>query len=394
MKKNLIDIIRDANTENKDDYVIQEGIILNRTFLIDNGLIDSNIKFSTKFYPIYIPGKHPTNFGKTRITLNDIFNKDSVLYNNSSYFEIGTHKEDGTKDPQTGQAVRIYYNKASDKRYSKLLFEIIEPTATIPESQGDISVNIRGLSSSFTTPNQSVASYSGGNVKRGILTSFSDMFSQPFGKIILLRGDELAINTYACAGQESSWYSGAIGDAGKSFGWFQMHTKVHTPKFIQEYIDIALNYFKIKDLKQIKLSDLSLRYTVKEWETSVGFPGGTYPIKQPQYLNCDVQLLVWYGYMTKEKYINRLSTVRVFDDIENYQKAQRFAMSLIEKYKTNTMNYYFAAVGEKNKRFNELDSFRMAVNNETSMSLYLPTPEHKYVAEYINPNISLTAHHT
>ena len=59
MPLNILQIVNELKSQYKDDYVIQEGIVLNRDFLIENGVLPEKLKHSTKYYPIYIPGKHP-----------------------------------------------------------------------------------------------------------------------------------------------------------------------------------------------------------------------------------------------------------------------------------------------------------------------------------------------
>lgn len=179
---------------------------------------------------------------------------------------------------------------------------------------------------------------------RGHHTSFKKMFNSHLGEIILLRNDKLALNVYACAGVESSHYSGACGDKGKSFGYFQMHTKVHTPKYIKMYIDRAVKEFNISNFWKQKL------YTNEEWEFSVG-KNIEYPYGNN--LNVSVQLACWLGYMFFERYFERLSNVNVARDIKRYQAAQRFHKSLMNKYQKRLRDYIEAYQLVRNKSFEE-----------------------------------------
>lgn len=378
--KNILNIIKESNNNFADDYIIQDGIILDRSFLIENGVIENTIKYSKKYYPIYIPGKHPTKGkGTSRITLNDIYSKDSILYTNSNYFDIATLK-DTSQNPKTGYRVRVYYSKSANKIYSAIYFEIVDEKSILSKQSGDITIFSENLDSSFEGVGQSVASYSGGNTKRGIRISFNDMFSQTVGKIILLRNDNMALNIFSAAGQESSWYSGAVGDSGKSYGWFQMNTGVHTPDVISQYIDAGLNYFKIRDLPTTKVSKLSLSYNLSEWQRSVGYEM-EYPVKRVGELNADIQLLVWVGYMVTKNYVNRLGETTIFDDIVNYQKAQRFVESLSGSYVYNTKNYFYKNKPNRDNRYAEIKKFQESVFNNVNLTLY--DYDHKYLAEYI-----------
>ena len=382
--KNILNIIKESNNSFPDDYIIQDGIILNRAFLIENGIVENTIKYSKKYYPIYIPGKHPTKGkGTSRITLNDVYSKDSILYNSSNYFDIATLK-DTIQNPKTGHRVRVYYSKSMDKTYSTIYFEVVDEKSILSKPSGDITLFNENLDSSFEGVGQSVASYSGGNTKRGILISFSDMFSQTVGKIILLRNDNMALNIFSAAGQESSWYSGAIGDSGKSYGWFQMNTGVHTPNIISQYIDAGLNYFKIRDLPTSKVSKLSLSYNLSEWQRSVGYKM-EYPVKRVNELNADIQLLVWVGYMVTKNYVNILGETTIFDDIVNYQKAQGFVKGLSDSYAYNTKRYFYKNEPIRDNRYAEIKKFQESVFSNVNLALY--DYDHKYLAEYIKTTV-------
>jgi len=378
--KNILNIIKESNNSFPDDHIIQDGIVLDRAFLIENGIIENTIKYSKKYYPIYIPGKHPTKGkGTSRITLSDVYSKDSILYNSSNYFDIATLKDE-SQNPNTGYRVRVYYSKSTDKTYSAIYFEVVGELSKSSKESGDIVLFNENLDSSFEGVGQSVASYSGGNTKRGIRISFSDMFSQTVGKIILLRNDNMALNIFSAAGQESSWYSGAIGDSGNSYGWFQLNTKVHTPNIISQYITTGLNYFKIRDLPTTKVSKLSLSYNLSEWQRSVGY-GNEYLVKRVSDLNSDIQLLAWVGYMVTEGYADRLGETTIFDDIDNYQKAQRFVPQLKDSYANNTKNYYYNNKSTRDNRYAEIKKFQDNVFGTVNLALY--DYDHKYLAEYI-----------
>lgn len=384
MPLNILQIINELKNQYKDDYVIQEGIVLNRDYLIENGVLPEKLRHSTKYYPIYIPGKHPIFSQKNSIkyiTDSDINNPNSDLYTTFNYYEIGTlMREDFPVVP--GNKVRIFYNKVTDKTYATMYFEVISSVEKSSIVNDDVIISNADYINSFNIEiYRSVATFSGGNAQRGFFTSFTSMFSQVVGKIILLRDDELALNLYAIAGQESSWFSGARGDKGFSYGYFQLNTKVHTLSFVSEYITSALRYLDIEDQSTTKLSDLSLSYNVPEWQHSVGYvgPSEKYPVKRQQDINYDIQLLVWLGYMIKERYIEKLRTIPVYEDIIQYQKAQRFRKSLISDYRNNTKIYYNKFKSEKNKRLNELKIFK---NNITSNPTAHNSKDIKYLIEY------------
>lgn len=385
MPENILKVVNELRKKYKDDYIIQEGIVLDREYLIENGYLPADLKHSKKYYPIYIPGKHPI-FGKNKvqyITDYDLTNPNSDLYNSYNYFEVGTAMYEDTPIPPFSK-VRVFYNKASNKLYATMYFEVISFTEKSNIVGDNISVSNENYISTFNITSQSsVCSFSGGQTRRGFFTPFSTMFSQVIGKIILLREDELALNMYAVAGQESSWYSGARGDkGGVSYGFFQLNTGVHTEPFIKEYIQTGLNYLNIKDQPNIKVEDLSLTYNVKEWQLSVGYVNSsntTYPIRRETDVNYDVQLLAWLGYMKKEKYADRLSSIPVHQDIERYQKAQRFVKSLISDYQSNTKKYYNQHKPNRDKKLGlELASKNNLLMNPTKFT----SSDDKYIISY------------
>lgn len=390
MADNILKIVNELRKTYKNDYIIQEGIVLNREFLADNGFLSAELRHHKKYYPIYIPGKHPI-FGKNKVRYisdGDIYDSTSDVYNSFNYYEIGILMREDT--PVTyGDKVRIFYNKSSNKEYATIYFEIIsssEKSNIIPNvNSSNVVVSNSKYVDSFSTDNKSVSSIAGGGkTKRGFYTPFSTMFSQLVGKIILLRNDKLALNAYSVAGQESSWHTGAYAKTGKefSYGFFQMNTKVHTMPYIKEYIDTALKYFDIEDKYGIKLSDLSLSYSVDEWKLSVGFiesSNDAYPLLREQDVNYDVQLLVWYGYMIKRNYINNLSTIPVFNDINRYQVAQGFAKSLIPDYANNTKTYYTKYESERNKKYSDGLAYK---NNVIQNPSQYTLPDEKYFIAY------------
>lgn len=389
MPQNILNVITELKKQYKDDYIIQEGILLNRTFLIDNGFLGEEIRYSKKYYPIYIPGKHPI-FRRNSIQYiidEDLYDYNSDLYNSYNYYEIGVLMREDTPVSNYSK-VRVFYSKASDKLYSNMYFEIISTN----EKSSIVSGNVTTSNSTYiqrfdSLENKSVCSFAGGNTRRGFSTSFDRMFSQIIGKIILLRNDELALNMYAVAGQESTWFSGAVAGTSKeqSYGFFQLNTKVHTPTAINEYIRRGLNYFNIKNQPNVKIEDLSLTYNLSEWQQSVGYGVKEYPIKRPEDINYDIQLLVWTGYMQQRGYINTLSTIPVFKDIYNgsklpsYQKAQGFELSLTGEYEKNTRIYYNKYIVDKNK------SVELAMNSKNNL-LQNPTtftsPDDKFLISY------------
>lgn len=384
MPDNILKVVNELRKKYKDDYIIQEGIVLDRNFLIENGYLPADIKYSRKYYPIYIPGKHPI-FGKNKVKyINDydLTNPNSDVYNSYNYYEIGTSMNDDDSIPPFSK-VRVFYNKSSDKLYATMYFEVISFTDKSNVVGDDVSVSNADYISSFDTDSKrSVCGYSGGQARRGFQTSFSSMFSQMIGKIILLRNDELALNMYAVAGQESAWFSGARGDSGVSYGFFQLNTRVHTEPYIKEYIEAGLKYLKIKDQSNVKLDDLSLSYNVREWQLSVGYVNSsdsTYPIKREEDINYDVQLLAWLGYMVKERYADRLSTIPVYEDIVKYQKAQRFVASLINEYRNNTRIHYNKHKANRDKR---VDLAMESKNNLLSNPDKFTSPDDKYLISY------------
>lgn len=385
MSNNILKIVNEIRKKYRDDYAIQEGIVLDKTYLIANGYLPDKIRHSKKYYPIYIPGKHPVFGFKNRvkrITDGDLNNPNSDIYNSYNYHEVGVlMREDTPVTPLS--RVRVFYNKTSNKAYATMYFEVISSNEKSDVVSSDVTVsNIDYVNSFNSTSNRSVTAISGGQTRRGFYTQFPTMFSQLVGKIIVLRDDELALNMYAVAGQESSWFSGARGDNGNSYGFFQMNTGVHTPPYIAEYIENALDYLDITDKSGIKLSDLSLTYNEKEWHHSVGFVQSTntqYPIKRESDVNYDIQLLVWLGYMIAERYANRLSTIPVYDDIEKYQNAQRFVESLKREYAKNTKTYYAKA---KPERDNKLKILLASKDNIINQPWLFNSPDEKYLRTY------------
>ncbi|MGD8777755.1 MAG: hypothetical protein PVH88_02205 [Ignavibacteria bacterium] len=181
-------------------------------------------------------------------------------------------------------------------------------------------------------------------INRGIRLSFREMFSQPFGMMIILMNNQLALNIYACAGQESSFYTGCVGDNGKSYGLFQFYTSVHKEKDISKYINKSIRFFKLEFLENLNYS---------EWVHSVGYKM-VYPKIEADEINIDVQIAAWLGYMIEENYISELANISVFTDIVNYQKAQRFHPDHIDTYQKNTEKYYNIAKEKYDKYYSEL----------------------------------------
>ena len=189
MGTNILSIVNELKKQYKDDYIIQEGIVLNRNYLIDNGYLGPELRHSRKFYPIYIPGKHPI-FGTNSVKYiidEDLYSADSILYNSFNYYEVGILMREDTPVSDYSK-VRVFYNKSTDKLYATMYFEVISSNEKSNIVSGNVSVsNAKYVKIFDNDSNKSVCSFAGGNTVRGFKTSFSRMFSQVVGKIILLR---------------------------------------------------------------------------------------------------------------------------------------------------------------------------------------------------------------
>lgn len=382
--KNIFNIIKENNNKFPDTYVIEDGYVLDRETLIRNGIVDPDLKKSKKLYPIYIPGRHPIKSKGSEITYNDIVQTDSVVYQSDNFFELGISKDDNI--PIVGKKVRVFYDKVDDKTFSTIYFELVDPNSKISISGNPnfirMNTNRVNANTNANSINNSITGKSGG-VARGIQLSFEKMFSQALGNIIILKNNNLALNLYAVAGKESSWFSGANGDSGVSYGLFQLNTRVHTLDFIQKYIDNAIEYFDLKEIDGIGPSQLSYPLNVNEWIKSVGYNINPYPIKSITNLNIDVQLAAWIGYMIDEKYIKRLESIPVHEDIVKFQDAQRFHISYIHDYKNSTEQSYNGAISTNNALYSQLLNFFINSKTLSKKDLYSYGEDVAYVSNFL-----------
>ncbi len=308
INKNIFNIIKENATEKLDDFIIYDGYIINKQFLIDSGYENDYLKNNTSLFPIYISGKHPivTPSGES-INLSKIYDKNSHFYQTGNYYEICVKDADDTNTPSAGDSVRIYYNKAKNKTYSIGYFKIIKKDA-LKTILDDNSIN--QSNSSLDTSDTSITnSFNKINYTKITLT-FDTLFNSLIGNIIIYKYNKLSINLYAIAYRESNINPYAIGDTGKSQGLFQINRSRWNDVDLQNFINNGFNFININN-------KLINTFTTIKFDDSLDSKKGIN--------NLDTQIIAYIGFLNTNNILNNLidnslQDKNIFNSFSNVQR--------------------------------------------------------------------------
>jgi len=340
--KNIFNIIKENATEKLDDFIIYDGYVINKQFLIDSGYENDYLKNNGSLYPIYIPGKHPTIYsdGKS-INLSDIYNPNSCFYQTGNYYEICVKDADDVNTPDIGDSARIYYNKAKNKTYSIGYFKIVKKDAlkTILDAN-----SINQSNSSLDTSNNSVTnSFNKINYPK-ISLSFDTLFNSLIGNILIYKYNKLSINLYAIAYQESSVNPYAIDQIDPkhgSKGLYQLNRNRWNDVDLGNFINNGFDFLNSNN-------KLTNTYTVNQFNDSLDSKKGIN--------NLDTQTIAYIGFLNTNNILNELINNSIQDkNIFNlFANVQRFVSSYYNQYYNGVYNGYNKGNIDYNDYLNKL----------------------------------------
>jgi len=329
-KKNIFNIIKENTNENLDDYIIYDGYVLKKEFLVQSGFENSKLLTSDFLYPIYIPGKHPVIDPQGGdIDISNINNSNSCFYTTGNYYELCILDQfNNTKFPNGGDLVRIYYNKSKNKTYSIGYFKIYGENTINSANNKDINQNSFNVNTSKISVTNA---YIKVNYPEIPPLDFNILFGGFIGKIVVYKYNYLSRNLYSIAYKESKVNPYAIGDvttntSAGSQGLFQINMNNRNSTDLLNFLTTGFNYINNnKNLLNI--------YTVNSFNNS---------LKNKLGINPDVQIVAYIGYLIINNALDVLINNPITDEntFSIFAKAQRFNNSLYTDYKNIVNNAY------------------------------------------------------
>lgn len=312
VNKNIFNIIKDNASEKFDDFIIYEGYIINKKFLVASGYENDYLKKNDSLYPIYIPGKHPllTASGED-VNLSHIYDNTSYFYRTGNYYEICAKDADDTSSPNPGDFVRIYYNKSKNKTYAIGYFKVVKKDAlastlnngTVNQSDSSLDTSNNSVTNSFNKVNYP-----------NITLTFDTLFNSLIGNILIYKYNKLTINLYAIAYRESNINPYAIDQIDTnhgSKGLYQLNRNYWNDSALQNFINMGFNVINTNN-------KLTNTYTVSQFDSSLDSTKGIN--------NLDTQTLAYIGFLYSNNVLSLLTGASIQDKtaFNTFATVQRF----------------------------------------------------------------------